>query len=79
MTAGDLGGDASLVVTQQAQGSDDLLYDLTTMEVVRTGNAVYVVSSHTSAGGQQVVDTEVQRLAERSAPVIAAMDVFERP
>jgi hypothetical protein len=74
--AGDLGGDASLVVTQQAQGSDGLLSQLTTMEVVRTGNAVYVVSSFTSAGGQQVIDGEVQRLAESSAPIIEAMTVF---
>lgn len=75
-TAATVGGDASLVVTQQAQGSDDLLYDLTTMAVVRTGNAVYVVSSHTSAGGQQVVDGEVERLTEQSAPVVDAMCTF---
>jgi hypothetical protein len=73
---GSLGGDASYVVTQQAQDSDGVLSQLTTMEVVRTGNAVYVVSSFTSAGGQQVVDGEVQRLAESSAPVIDAMCIF---
>jgi hypothetical protein len=76
VSAGSIGGDASLVVTQQAQGSDGLLSQLTTMEVGRTGNAVYVVSSYTDAGGQQVVDTEVQRLAEQSAPVTDVMCVF---
>ncbi len=76
VSSASIGGDASFVVTQQAQGDDGLLSDLTTMEVVRTGNAVYAVSSHTSAGGQQVIDAETARLAGRSAPVIDAMCAF---
>ncbi|GAA4712643.1 hypothetical protein [Nocardioides conyzicola] len=73
---GSLGGDASLVVTQQAQIDADLLADLTTMVVVRNGNAVYVVTSHTSAGGPQVVDSETARLTEGSQPVVEAMCAF---
>jgi hypothetical protein len=76
VSSASIGGDASFVVTQQAQGSDGLLSDLTTMVVVRTGSAVYVTSSHTSAGGQQVVDSEADRLARKSAPVIDAMCAF---
>jgi hypothetical protein len=76
MSHSAVGNDASFVVTQQAQGSDGLLSDLTAMEVVRTGNAVYLASSHTTAGGAQVVTDELNRLSDGSAPVVNAMCVF---
>ncbi|MFC4784279.1 hypothetical protein ACT8ZV_07380 [Nocardioides sp. MAHUQ-72] len=66
----------SFVFTQQARMDKDLLADLTVIQVARVGNAIYVATDHTSAGGPQVVDAEVRRLATWSAPVLSGMCVF---
>jgi len=68
--------DDSFVFTQQAKMDKNLLADLTVFQVARVGNAIYLATDHTSAGGQQVADAEVRRLAEWSAPVLSDMCVF---
>lgn len=72
----ELPADDSFVFTQQARMDKDLLADLTVIQVARVGNAVYLATDHTSAGGPQVVDGEVRRLAAWSAPVLSDMCVF---
>lgn len=67
--------DASFVFTNQAKDGD-LLADLTVIQVVRTGNAIYLATSHTSAGGDQVAAGEIERLAEQSAPVLSQLCAF---
>ena len=67
--------DDSLVFTQQAKDGE-LLYDLTAYQVEQSGNALYLASSHTAAGGVQVADTEVRRLEDASTPVVAQLCVF---
>ena len=69
----------SLVFTQQARMDARLYADLTVFQVARVGNALYVATAHTSAGGPQVVDTEVRRLAEESAPVLSDLCTFAVP
>jgi len=71
--------DDSFVFTQQARMDARLYADLTVVEVARVGNALYVATASTSAGGPQVVDTEVRRLAEQSAPVLGEMCTFAAP
>ena len=71
----DLGTDASFVFTNQTKDGT-LLSDLTTFQVARSGNALYLASSHTTSGGPQVVDDEVQRLGLASATVLDQMCVF---
>ncbi len=72
----ELPADGSFVFTEQAKMDKDLLADLTVYQVARVGNAIYLATSHTSAGGPQVADAEVRRLAEWSAPVLSDMCVF---
>jgi hypothetical protein len=72
----ELPTDDSYVFTEQSKMDKDLYADLTVFQVARVGNAVYLATSHTSAGGAQVVDGEVRRLAEWSAPVLSDMCVF---
>lgn len=71
----ELASDDSFVFTQQARLEDGSLADLTVVQVARIGNALYLADVHTSAGGPQVVDAEVRRLAELSAPVISDLCV----
>jgi hypothetical protein len=72
----DLAADDSIVFTQQSQMDVGLLADLTVFQVARVGNALYVATQYTSAGGQQVVDAEVQRMAGLSAAVLSDMSIF---
>ncbi|GAA2135924.1 hypothetical protein GCM10009844_01670 [Nocardioides koreensis] len=72
----ELPAEDSYVFTQQARMDKDLLADLTVFQVARVGNAVYLATDHTSAGGPQVVDAEVQRMATLSAPVLSDMCIF---
>jgi len=72
----DVPADESFVFTEQAQMDKDLLSDLTLWQVARVGNALYLATDHTSAGGPQVVDSQVQHLATLSAPVLSDMCVF---
>lgn len=72
----ELPADGSFVFTEQAKMDKDLLADLTVYQVARVGNAIYLATSHTSAGGPQVADAEVRRMAEWSAPVLSDMCVF---
>ncbi|HEX2772805.1 MAG TPA: hypothetical protein VHN18_10295, partial [Micromonosporaceae bacterium] len=71
----ELPADESLVFTQQARMDAQLLADLTVFQVARVRNALYVATSSTSAGGPQVVEAEVRRLAEQSAPVLSDLCV----
>ena len=66
----------SFVFTEQSKMDKDLLADLTVYQVARVGNAIYLATSHTSAGGPQVADAEVRRMAALSAPVLSDMCVF---
>jgi hypothetical protein len=72
----DLATDDSFVFTRQSRMDKDLYADLTVYQVARVGNALYLATTHTSAGGPQVVDAEVQRMARASAPVLSDMCVF---
>jgi hypothetical protein len=72
----DLATDDSFVFTQQSRMDKDLYADLTVFQVARVGNALYLATTHTSAGGPQVVDAEVQRMARMSAPVLSDLCVF---
>jgi len=76
VVATTLPADDSLVFTQQARMDARLYADLTVVQVARVGNALYVATSSTSAGGPQVVDTEVRRMAQQSAPVLGALCTF---
>jgi hypothetical protein len=71
-----LATDDSFVFTQQARMDAQLYADLTVFQVARVGNALYVATSSTSAGGPQVVAAEVRRTAEQSAPVLSDMCTF---
>ncbi|HEU4811412.1 MAG TPA: hypothetical protein VFT00_04670 [Nocardioides sp.] len=71
-----LAADDAFVFTEQVPMGGGLLADLSVIQVARVGNALYLSSLHTSAGGQQVVDTEVPRAAHFSAPVLSDMCVF---
>lgn len=71
-----LPADASFVFTQQARMDAQLFADLTVFQVARVRNALYVATASTSAGGPQVVDAEVRRLAEQSAPVLSDLCVL---
>ncbi|GAA4375663.1 hypothetical protein [Nocardioides caricicola] len=68
------GAEDSFVYTNQVKNGA-LLFDMTAYEVARVGNALYVANSHTSAGGDQAMDT-VDLLIEHSAPVLDQMCVF---
>jgi hypothetical protein len=72
----ELPTDESFVFTQQARMGGGLLADLTVFQVARVGNALYVATTSTSAGGPQVVDAEVRRMAESSAPVLSDLCTF---
>ncbi len=72
----ELPTDDSYVFTEQSKTDRDLYADLTVFQVARVGNAVYLATSHTSAGGAQVAAAEVRRIAEWSAPVLSDMCVF---
>ena len=69
------GADESFVFDRQVQLDKDLLSDLTAFEVARVGNALYLASSYTTAGGEQASGTPVL-LSEQSAPVVEQMCVF---
>ena len=66
--------DGSLVVSQQVDG--DPVADLSLTEVVRIGNAVFLGSMHTTAGGQQAIDETLPALTSLSQPVVDQMCVF---
>ncbi|GAW52196.1 MULTISPECIES: hypothetical protein [unclassified Nocardioides] len=68
------GSDTSLFFTNQAKDGD-LLYDLTAYEAVRSGNALYLATSFSSAGGSQNVGA-LDRLDRASQPVVDQMCVF---
>lgn len=72
-------GDESLVFSQQVQFDPDLQSDLVLAEVVRSGNALLMATTHTSAGGDQVVEETVPVLRSLTAPVVAQMCVFGNP
>jgi hypothetical protein len=69
------GADESFVFDRQVQFDKTLLSDLTAFEVARVGNALYLASSYTTAGGDQASGTPVL-LVEQSQPVIDQMCVF---
>jgi hypothetical protein len=71
----DLGGDASFAFSQQSQGSG-LLADLTLVEVVRSGNVLYLESAHTSAGGPSVVAQVAANMEARSTEARAGLCLF---
>lgn len=69
------GADDSFVFTRQVQLDKTTLSELTAFEAVRVGNAIYLATSSTSAGGDQASGTPVL-LMNQSAPVLAQMCVF---
>jgi hypothetical protein len=71
----DLGTDASFVFTNQVKDGT-LFSDLTSFLVARSGNALFLTSSHTTAGGAEIADGEIQRLEDASTPVVDQLCVF---
>jgi hypothetical protein len=72
----DLGTEETFAFAQQLHHDDGLVSDLTLFLVGRTGNAIYVDSSYTSAGGDQVIGVEAERLEANSAAPLAALCAF---
>jgi len=72
----DLGTEDSFAWTQQVEHDDGRLTDLAYVQVARTGNAVYVESSYSVAGGDQVVADVQRRLIRGSAEPLAMMCIF---
>jgi hypothetical protein len=68
------GDDALFLFTNQAKDGA-LLSDMTSYEVVRSGNALYLVSSFSSVGGEQGVGA-FDQLDHASQPVIDQLCVF---
>lgn len=68
------GADDALVYTNQATDGETLS-DLTVVEVVRVGNALYLADAHTAVGGEQAMGT-VDNLIANSAPVVGQMCTF---
>ena len=71
----DLGAD-SFAFIQRADEGGGLLSQLTTWEVVRSGNALLLDSSYGSAGDDSAVDQAVSMLANRSDVVRGQLCVF---
>ena len=72
----DLAADESLAYATQVEETDGTISGLEVVEDARTGNAVYVVRSGGSAGGDSVIDYEADRLRKNSATVLESMCVF---
>lgn len=68
------GADEAFAFTNQVEGAD-LIYDLTAYTVARVGNALYLVDSHSTAGGEQAIGM-FDFLVDNSAPVLDQMCVF---
>jgi hypothetical protein len=64
----------SFVFTNQARDGE-LLSDLTVYQAVRSGNALYLATAHTSAGGSQAMGV-VDNLLTSSAPVVDQLCTF---
>ena len=67
--------DDSLVISQQVRQSG-YTGDLTLFEVVRVGNALFLGSTHTDAGGDQAINGTLPSLTALSQPVLDQMCVF---
>jgi hypothetical protein len=72
----ELGTEDSFAWTEQIQHDDGLLSDLTYVQVARTGNALYVESTYTSAGGNEVVEQVQQLLTRRSAEPLGLLCMY---
>jgi hypothetical protein len=72
----DLGTEESLVLSQQVEEKDGTISGLFVTEIARTGNALFTNSSYGSAGGDQVVAFETDRLRERAGQVLSSMCLF---
>jgi hypothetical protein len=72
----DLGTEDSVVVSRQVLGDDGSPSQLQVTQVAQSGNALYVEQSYGSAGGQQAIELETQRLLDRSARPLGAMCLF---
>jgi hypothetical protein len=73
----DLGTDESFAFTQQVRhDGDDLLSELTFVQVGRTGNALFVDTSYGAAGGDQVVTGQAALMMERATVPLQSMCLF---
>ena len=68
--------DDSVMLTQQVRLDPSYISDLTLFEFARVGNAIFIGSTHTSAGGPEAVDQTVPALTAISQPVLDQMCVF---
>lgn len=71
----DLGAEASLVISQQVE-QGGAISGLFVTELARVGNAVFLNASYGSAGGDQVIEYEADRLRKSATSVLSAMCVF---
>jgi hypothetical protein len=67
--------DDSVVISQQVRQSG-YTGDLTLVEVVRVGNALFLGSTHTDAGGDQAIQETLPALTSLSQPILDQMCVF---
>jgi hypothetical protein len=72
----ELGTEDSYAWSRQVLHGDGRVTDLTLVVVARTGNALYVESSHTAAAGDAVVAAETERLTEAAAAPLAQLCLF---
>jgi hypothetical protein len=73
----DLGTEDSFAWTEQVErDGDDLVSDLTYSQAARTGNAIYIESTYTSAGGDEVVAQVQQLLTQRSREPLEFLCVY---
>ena len=72
----DLGTESSLVIARQVVHEDGSISGLFMTEVARTGNALFVSSSYGSAGGDQVITFEADRLRQQARAALDSMCQF---
>jgi hypothetical protein len=72
----DFGTEDSFAWSQQFRDDGGLLSQLTLVLVARTGNAVYIESSYTAAGGDEVVAAETERLTQNSNVPLQSLCLF---
>lgn len=70
------GADDTFAWAEQVRHADGLLSDLTYVQAARTGNAVYVESSYTSAGGDAVIDSLQELLTQRSVEPLGLLCIY---
>ena len=72
----DVAREDSFAWSRQFRDEGGLVSQLTLVLVARTGNAVYIESSYTAAGGDAVVAAETERLTQHSNVPLQSLCLF---